>query len=220
MGLPCLKRQPLHLKNRALVKLKLFIAMITTLVLLIGLSACSGLSLGTASKLQRLDVLKEDVAQMTFVLDAPLSILPQDDGIVFKFDATTSQYGERNIHAVLERGGDFDAVQILDPPGNNRTYHLFALTNEDQEKFREFQSWANELKRIQGSAGGTLTMDFTVSFCRVSQTGASQVNGRDERITIYVSLPGEIKFEPLISNVKLSELVGNSSADLPICVQT
>ncbi len=187
---------------------------------MIGLSACSGLSLGTASKLQRLDVLNDDVAQMTFVLDAPLSILPQDDGIVFKFDATTSQYGERNIHAVLERGGDFDAVQTLDPPGTNRTYHLFALTDEDQAKFREFQSWANELKRIHGSAGGTLTMDFTASFCRVSQTGASRVIGRNERVTIYVSLPGETKFEPLLSNVKLSELVGDTSADMPICVQT
>ena len=201
-------------------KLKTIARTIVGILFLGALAACSGLSFGTASKLQQLDVLQDDIAQMTFVLDAPLSILPQDDGIVFQFDATTAQYGERVIRAVLERGGDVDAVQALDPPGNNRIYHLFALASQDQEKFREFQAWANELRRIHGSAGGSLTMNFTAKFCRVSRPDNSQAANREERITIYVSLPGETTFEPLLSNRKLSELADGSFGELPPCVQT
>ena len=71
------------------------------------LAACTGLNLGTAGMLQSVDVFKDDISEMSFAIDVPLSVLPQDQGMIYKLDATTRQLGERHVVAVLERGGRY-----------------------------------------------------------------------------------------------------------------
>lgn len=181
---------------------------------LVFLSACSGLNLGTAGMLQSVDIFKDDIAQMRFALDAPLSVLPKDDGVQFKLDATTAALGERHIAAVLQRGEDILAFPGLKPPANNRTYHLFSISPQDQEKIREFQVWIGNLKANNDNIGGELTMEMDIKFCRVGDVDVSDV-----RVSVHVALPGQQNLSPLVSNVKLSDISG-AAENLPYCMQT
>ncbi|MCF6303507.1 MAG: hypothetical protein L3J13_10000 [Devosiaceae bacterium] len=181
---------------------------------LLFLGACSGLNLGTVSKLQSVDVLKDDIAQMRFAIDAPLSVLPQDGGIQFKLDATTTELGERHIVAVLQRGEDILSFPGLKPPANKRTYHLFAVSLQDQEKIRDFQAWIRNLTANNDNVGGELSMQMEMQFCRVGDIDIS-----DMRVSVHVSIPGQQDLSPLLSNIKLSD-IGDMSGNLPYCVQT
>lgn len=179
------------------------------------LVACSGLNLGTAHMLQDVDVFNDDISEMAFAIDLPLSILPQDDGMIYKMDATTTELGERHIRAILERGNDILAFSGLASPASNRTYHLFSFTEEEKVNLREFQAWIKGIKESTDDAGGQLSMSMDLQFCRVADVDLS-----DARVTVFVSLPGQSALNPLFSNVKLSELGGPDSSNLPICVQT
>lgn len=179
------------------------------------LVACSGLNLGTANILRDVDVFTDDISEMAFAIDLPLSILPQDDGMVYKLDATTSELGERHINAVLERGMDTLEFSGLTPPANNRTFHLFSFTEEDKIKLREFQAWIKGIKENTDDAGGKLSITMDSNFCRVAGADVS-----DARVTVFVSLPGQSALNPLFANAKLSEIGGFDAPDLPVCVQT
>lgn len=179
------------------------------------LVACSGLNLGTAGLLQSVDVFEDDISGMSFAIDAPHSVLPQDGGMLYKMDATTRELGERHIAAVLVRGDDIRSFSGLKPPASNRTYHLFAFSETDKEKISEFQSWIRNIKDNNEDAGGELTMEMDLQFCRTVNVDVNEV-----RVTVYVSLPGQTELNPLFSNVKLSEIGGPQSGELPVCVQT
>ncbi len=182
--------------------------------MLVLLSACSGLNLGTASMLQNVDVLNDDVARMRFAIDAPLTVLPRDRGMEFQLDATTTSLGERHIRAVLERGDDILAFSGLEPPANNRTYHLFSISPDDQEKIREMQAWIKEITASNDNVGGELTMQMEMKFCRVGEVDIS-----DMRVSVHISIPGQENLRPLLSNVRFADL-GGSQETMPYCVQT
>ena len=179
------------------------------------LSACSALNLGTAATLNNLDPLHDDIARMAFALDAPVNLLPMDNGIVFVMDAVTAEHGERHINAVLVRNDNFEAASSLAPPAANRTYHLFAIDQQDQEKIRELQQWARELEQTYGNAGGELNMTVRARFCRVRPTDV-----RQEKISVYVSVPGSPRLNPLLSNIGLADLAGQEPMQIPLCRQT
>ena len=181
-------------------------------LMVLGLSGCTGLNFGTANALQSLDFLNDDIAEMTFAVDAPVQILPQDEGVLFEMDVVTAQNGERHIRAVLVRGDFSEAVSQLKPPLSGRAYHLFAFGETDKEAIGELQAWARELQREQGQVGGELTVKITPSFCRTSSADAS-----DLRVSVLVSLPGKPGLNPLLSNVKLSDLGGAGMLRMPLC---
>ncbi len=179
------------------------------------LVACSGLNFGTANMLRDVDVFNDDISEMAFAIDLPLSILPQDDGMIYKMDVTTRELGERHINAVLERGTDILAFSGLTPPKNNRTYHLFSFTEQEKTNLRELQAWIKNIKQSTDDVGGELSMSMDLQFCRVAEADVS-----DARVTVFVSLPGKPALSPLFSNVKLSEIGGTDAQNLPVCVQT
>lgn len=197
--------------RKSTTPLKLFAAGASLSVLV----ACSGLNLGTANMLRDVDVFNDDISEMAFAIDLPLSILPQDDGMIYKMDATTRELGERHIDAVLERGADILAFSGLTPPTNNRTYHLFSFNEEEKTNLREFQAWIKGVKQSTDDVGGKLSMSMNLQFCRVADANVS-----DARVTVFVSLPGKSALNPLFSNVKLSEIGGTDAQNLPVCVQT
>lgn len=164
--------------------------------------------------LQSVDIFSDDIAQMRFAIDAPLAVLPRDEGIQFQLDATTTSLGERHIVAILERGDDILAFPGLKPPANNRTYHLFSISAPDREKIREFQAWIKEITAANDNVGGELTMQMEMKFCRVGDIDVS-----DMRVSVHVSIPGQENLRPLLSDAKFSD-IGGSVDTMPFCVQT
>ncbi len=161
-----------------------------------------------------LDYLRDDVAEMTLVIDAPLAILPEDDGVVFNLNAIVSDAGERQVRAVLVRGTRLEAVSDLPAPANNRIYHLFAFSEADKALVRDFQQWALDLESVRPDLGARLQVGLEPKFCKTIPGALGDV-----RISVYVSLPGRGRLSPLLSGVGLSDL-GIDLARIPNCVQT
>lgn len=181
-------------------------------LMVVGVSGCTGLNFGTANLLQSLDYLNDNIAEMTFAIDAPLEVLPRQEGVVFEMNARTAQNGDRKVRAVLVRGDFGEGISQLTPPASGRAYHLFAFSQKDKQAIRQLQAWARELQRQQGQVGGELTVKITPGFCRATTADTS-----DLRVSVFVSLPGKPGLSPLLSNVRLSDIGDTNVARMPLC---
>ncbi len=180
--------------------------------LILTLAACSSLSLGTAIQLQKIDWLKDDVANMTFALDLPSSLKPVKNETALLIDATTSKFGERNIEAILEETNDLSRIANLPQLAKGRVYYLFSISKKGQEEIEEFQQWAKDLKEQHGDIGGKLGIGIQAEFCR-----SQDVEVKKEKFSVFVSLPGKVELSPLISSMKISEVMKGQEADIEMC---
>lgn len=190
------------------------IAVLLIAGLLSTITACSSLSLGTALKLSALDVFKDDIASQVFAVDVPDDIRPLPGQLVWEFDASTKDYGNRNVKAVLV-GAEADIVtSTLTPPGIGRTYYLLKISETDQNLIREAQTWARNLKAQHGTVGGEIKIAFSAKFCTTSP-----VNADTTRYSVLIALPGSSRMEKLVNNQKLSELLAvTGEKQLPRCL--
>jgi len=194
-------------------KSKILLSYILASLIMLVLAACSSLSIGTALKLQKLDVINDNVAQMVFAIETPDTIRPIVGKSGFLIDATTKELGGRNIEAILVNVEDFSKISSLPPLKKNRRYHLLEISEKGQTEIVDFQNWVKELKKQHAKLGGELSIGVKTEFCSEGATDISK-----ERVSVFISLPDEAELSPLITNMKISEISkGKQKLEIPPC---
>ncbi|HUV31952.1 MAG TPA: hypothetical protein VMW31_00145, partial [Devosiaceae bacterium] len=177
------------------------------------LAGCASLDLPAANALRSLDLLNDDIAELVLALDLPSSLVPVADETVLSFVATTPAAGERRVEAVLVTA-DSDAITgSLPPPGRDRAYYVFGISQADQQALREAQRWGRELEPGFVAAGGTISVSVRPALCSRADFGPALTT-----VSALVALPGGDRLQPLISNVALSDLLARAGAPpVPSC---
>jgi hypothetical protein len=191
-----------------------FAARLYAFALAATLTGCMSINLGASSQVRALDYLNDDIASLVLAFDVPQKLETLPERSVLRIDAVIPGQGERHIVAALQRA-DADAIaDALPPPGAERSYYIFALSELDQAAIREAQDWARQaLAGTGGDAAGSLGVTVSPVFC-----AAEPFSPQYENFSVLIALPGADALEPLISRQRLDDFMSASGiANMPEC---
>ena len=180
----------------------------------VGLAGCIGVPLQTAASFATLDPLNDDLSGAVLIYDLPDAMQPIGDKNGLLLTVTTRSDGERKVDGTLQRAELPEGLaDDLPPPKVAHTYFLFGLTPKDQQRVRETQGWARDLKAQKGDIGGQATLALKPAFCTTRPLDLT-----NEQVSVYVALPGKTALAPLMQSIKLSDALKGSGVDtLPPC---
>jgi hypothetical protein len=170
---------------------RLILAAATALVL----AACSTVGPGPGPGGNALDPLRDDIASMLIAFDLPRGLGPAK-GSLFTFDAAN---GGPNEHLrLVPLQADIDAFPPnLPPPGVDRQYYLFALSETDRLAIRSAQASAQQ----RGATAKNVTLGMIPKLCTAGTVDPNLVT-----VSVFAVLPGRAPL-PFLNRILLSQLL-------------
>lgn len=172
--------------------------LLTIVLSLLALAACSTLNIDTAQRPHALDAVNDDVASLLIALDLPYGLAPLEGASTMSFLAR-SPNGERHVKATLVRADVEDLAGALPPPSPSRVYFLFSFSDADKAALHDMQGWA----RTQPRGSVTSIVGFAPRFCKMAPVDPASTS-----LSVLITLPGDNSLAPLIDRQKLSEALG------------
>jgi hypothetical protein len=170
------------------------------------LVACSTVGIPTGPSTTVLDPLRDDVASLLIAFDLPRGIGPAK-GSLFTFDVANG--GPSEHLRLTPPQADIDEVPAnLPPPGVDRAYYLFALTETDKFAIRQAQAAA--LSR--GVTAKNVTLGMVPKLCTAGTVDPNLVT-----VSVLAVLPGKAP-QAFLNRQLLSVLLQQpGSTQMPPC---
>ncbi len=142
------------------------------------LAACStiGIPSGPTGKL---DLLRDDLANMLIAFDLPRGLGPAK-GSLFTFDVANGGPAE-HLRLVPVQANIDEVPRDLPPPAIDRAYYLFAFTETDKYAIRSAQMSAQQ----RGASANNVTVGVVPKLCT-----AGTVDAATTTVSVYAVLPG------------------------------
>jgi hypothetical protein len=142
------------------------------------LAACSTIGMPTGPT-GKLDLLRDDLANMVVAFDLPRGLGPAK-GSLFTFDVANGGPAE-HLRLTPLQADLYEFPRELPPPGVDRQYYLFAFSEIDKQAIRNAQLSAQQ----RGATAANVTVGMIPKLCT-----AGTIDPNYLTVSVYAVLPG------------------------------
>ena len=190
---------------------------VSAIMMLVLLSACSHVPLMSMAKLSRFDPMTADPAHLRVAVKSPAWLRVPKGGAVMKIGAKVPAHPEETIDEtfeLIEHPQHDLPAKLADEVAGAEHVAVYRLNPDDLPRLYAAK---NEIRHLQqthaGKVKGHLTVDATGCLAKTAASGQMH----EARVTIYFKTSPTEAFFPLIRNYDLMQDISSEIGQLPAC---